>query len=262
MNLSSKCILLCLFLILRSDVHAADAKYIEVKKTQSCKGLTATYSFVYPNLSLFFGKSGTVLQKFMTPVSSDEKGFFSFFKETYASTEITENIKEQYLSSPWYIDDKIEVVPSAMTDCATVHYTSLCFAGGAHEQYYESFKNYDLKTGKALTIADILKPGYNKKLSEITEKYFRIEKDLKPGDDYLSAGYFRWPAIKEHAPGTFQMPGQIGFSADGIEIFYNTYEIADYVSGMTTFTIPWPEFTDMLRSEYLKRIYFFMESGR
>lgn len=112
----------------------------------------------------------------------------------------------------------------------TVAITNYQNTGGAHGILIISFLNFDAKTGRELKNDDLFKDTetfktlaqtyFNKKISDKKETYFE--------------------------PDNFVLPTNIGFSEDGLILFYNTYEIAPYSSGVTEINIPYEEITHLL----------------
>lgn len=117
------------------------------------------------------------------------------------------------------------------------------FTGGAHGNYGSIFSVIDLNRGKALTVNDVFKPGYDKVLSKALEKAFRAKYNV-PANEKLNAGYLFDPVIK---------PNQNFFiTAKGVTFCYTPYEIAPYAMGQILLFIPFDEVKDIVNEAYLQ----------
>lgn len=101
--------------------------------------------------------------------------------------------------------------------------------GGAHGNMNITFLNFDPITGDLLKFNDLI---LNKTAFEdVAKKHFKIATGSSGktgfGDYFFGEG--------------FQLPENIGFTDDGVILFYNVYEIASYADGVTEFTIPYNE---------------------
>jgi len=103
------------------------------------------------------------------------------------------------------------------------------FSGGAHGNYGTRYLTLDLKTGKRLTLADVLSPAARKKLPALLEKAFRKQYGLKPGESLQSGGLFE----NKITPGEnfYLTPTALVFS-------YAPYEIGPYAMGEITLVVP------------------------
>jgi hypothetical protein len=63
------------------------------------------------------------------------------------------------------------------------------FTGGAHGNYGIYFINLDPKTGKRITLSDLLKPGYEEALTRAGEEAFRNSLDMPDSILYSKEGY-------------------------------------------------------------------------
>ena len=128
---------------------------------------------------------------------------------------------------------------------------SYLFMGGAHGSSGLSFRNYDLQTGKKLTLSDIFTPNYQKTLNPIGEKYFRTQNAIPAGKKLEDEGF-------EFENG-FALNDNFAIKPDGIFFQYNQYEIASYAAGMPSVMIPYKEIQSLIKpgsslAEYVKSI--------
>jgi hypothetical protein len=76
------------------------------------------------------------------------------------------------------------------------------------------------------------------KLNKRVEQKFREINEIGPHDNLNEKGFF-WD-------GKFQLPANIGLVPEGVQFFYNSYEIAAYAVGPTEFVLTWEELGDLL----------------
>lgn len=107
--------------------------------------------------------------------------------------------------------------------------------GGAHPNTYISTISYDIKNKKVITIEDLLK--MNPKILDILSKY--THKKLKEN-----------PIIKEVNDSGMLTEGtkpttenfkRFAFDKNGLIIFFETYQVAPYVAGDFSITVPYSE---------------------
>lgn len=93
-------------------------------------------------------------------------------------------------------------------------YTFGYLCPSAHGVYNTTFVNYSIEKKKILTVADIMKPGYEKELTAM------LREKLKDEDvDVI---------VDENEIG---IPADFEVTADGINFIYGLYEIAPYAAG-------------------------------
>jgi Deacetylase PdaC/Protein of unknown function (DUF3298) len=116
------------------------------------------------------------------------------------------------------------------------------FAGGAHPNTYVSMLNFDLNSGKTLSLKDLVTDL--KKLNALAEQKFREVRELSANEDFNDAGYF-WS-------GSFQLPENFSLDKNGLQFFYNTYEVASYADGPTEFLLTWQELDGIVKMELIE----------
>lgn len=124
------------------------------------------------------------------------------------------------------------------------------FEGGAHPNTYFTFYNYELKSGKIITLSEIFKDGYKNELDKIGEQKFREKYNIKPDQDLEKAGYF----LTDHK---FQLNDNFAIYKGGLLFKFNPYEIAAYVFGAPEVYIPYSDIKKLLQeksviSEYIR----------
>jgi hypothetical protein len=139
---------------------------------------------------------------------------------------------------PWYY--KSNVVVEVLTDTLiSLAINEEYYTGGAHGGTGRYFTNINPLTGKKVSLSDVLKPGYEAALNMLGEKAFRKVKNLSDTSS-LVANNFEFP------DNTFKLNQNYGFTKEGIEFHFNSYEIAPYAAGPTGIIIGYEELKDWL----------------
>jgi hypothetical protein len=135
--------------------------------------------------------------------------------------------------TPWEIETFGEVIRNSAGILA-VSLSNYSFTGGAHPNTTMTLLNFDIKTGKTLQLKDFIRD--EAKLKKLVEAKFRQERDLNPRENLNEAGFF-WE-------GAFVLPDSFALQNDGILFYYNTYDVAPYAQGPTSFVLTWEEMGD------------------
>ncbi|QJD97753.1 DUF3298 and DUF4163 domain-containing protein [Mucilaginibacter robiniae] len=131
----------------------------------------------------------------------------------------------------------------------SVALTGYLFNGGAHGTSTTHYINWNTKSGKKVTLNDILKPDYQTELTKVADKIFRKEENLYPTAS-LSQDYF-------FKNGQFSLNDNYLITPVGIDFLYNPTEIKPFAAGTTTITIPYGQIKTLLKpntitAQYLK----------
>jgi hypothetical protein len=119
------------------------------------------------------------------------------------------------------------------------HYS---FTGGAHPNSFRSYHVFDLQTGKEADAKKFVSDTVA--LLKKVESAFRKEEKLDSNVNMEDAGYF----LTDHQ---FFIPANYTFTREGVFFYYNPYEIAAYVRGPITFTIPYSELKGIVNKELI-----------
>ena len=134
-----------------------------------------------------------------------------------------QKFKEEFPDSPMVWEAQIDgEVLYQSSEIITVALTTYSNTGGAHGVTIISFLNFDTASGESIENAALFNDQEGFKT--LAKTYFLEEIKGKEGDYWNLNDY--------------QLPTNIGFSEDGLILFYNVYEIAPYSSGATEFNIP------------------------
>lgn len=121
-------------------------------------------------------------------------------------------------------------------DIITLAINTYEFKGGAHGNDKIKFLNLDAKTGAILNQKDIIEN--TKAFKDIAKTYFLENLENRDQNLKMEDYFFGKP---------FQLPENIGFSAEGLVLLYNVYEVASYAQGYTEFVIPFEKLEDLLK---------------
>ena len=193
----------------------------------------------YPEIS---GVSPTVAAKFnqttknmvMTDVEKFRKDLLAqtaddlkFIKETGGTNtvEISYNIT--------HADDEI----------VSVWFGNYFYTGGVHPNSYSFTLNFDLKTGRALKLADLFKPNSN---------YLKIISDysiqqLKPKISEMSDD--EW--IENGAGAKAENYKSWNLTRKGITVTFDSYQVAAYAAGPQEVVVPFAVVKNILRKDFM-----------
>ena len=119
------------------------------------------------------------------------------------------------------------------------------YLGGAHPSYLLSGYNYDSKSGQKLDIKDVV--------NDYDELYGEV-RDYLNESDYQADGelYEDWEntVYAYFYDDSYDLVWT--FTNDGLEISFNPYELAPYAAGMIVVDLPYDEYGNNIREEYIK----------
>lgn len=169
------------------------------------------------------------------------------FASTYARDYI-ENLEKLYRedkSNPdrhvWYeYSYAINTEIKRQSKRGIITYIALLdfFEGGAHGISQRLVMNFDIHTGKLLTLNDIFVPGYEARLNEVLLEALENKTGLKSIDDLHKEGYLYSMSI--FAPDNFII------GDESLTFIYNVYEIAPYAKGQTELIIDYSDIKELL----------------
>ncbi|MCB0634603.1 MAG: DUF4163 domain-containing protein [Saprospiraceae bacterium] len=119
----------------------------------------------------------------------------------------------------------------------SVALNAYAYTGGAHPNFFLDLINFDLATGRKLTLNDIF--SNLDQLKVVVENKFREVREIDPKTSIADAGFF-WGE-------PFALPESFALQEDGVYFFYNPYEAAAYALGATEFTIPYEDLKDLMK---------------
>jgi len=137
----------------------------------------------------------------------------------------------------WDFDEDVKVTYNT-NDILSLEFSAYYYTGGAHGGYGSIYKNINLRTGKNISLDDILKPGYKDTLSAIITKTLRKQYGIPESAILSDNGFF---------VETIDPSSNFYLTKKGIGFVYNPYEIASYANGMIDIFIPFSEMTTIVK---------------
>lgn len=167
-----------------------------------------------------------------THIFSDVEKAIEFFIQDFITFE--EDFGNAFVS---YDIDIFMQVSYQSDDFISIELNYYLFTGGAHGYGGTTFLNFDAKTGKELTDADLF--NNNEALLTYCENRFREVYQITAERSINSSGF--WFEGER-----FHLPENIGFTEIEMILHYNQYEIASYAEGPIILTIPLLEIEEFL----------------
>lgn len=119
----------------------------------------------------------------------------------------------------------------------TIKIDSYLFTGGAHGYNTTSYLNFDKPKAMELDTENLFKN--NPQFEAYAESKFRMQEGIPAKGDINSTGFM-------FETGSFYLPQNIGYTKEGIQLFYEQYEIASYADGPIILTFPYSELKTFL----------------
>ncbi|MFN5183039.1 MAG: RsiV family protein [Bacteroidota bacterium] len=114
------------------------------------------------------------------------------------------------------------------------------YFGAAHPNGLMTHLNFDLKSGKVITLNDILVPNFKNALNQIGKKNLY--------KDYGSEGW-------DFPKGKFELNNNFSIGSSGLTFQFNPYEIGPYSAGAPAVFISYSELKTLLKSDGLLKSY-------
>ena len=115
------------------------------------------------------------------------------------------------------------------------------FLGGAHPLSIVQFANYDLQSGKRISIDDIILPQARPELVKLAEDVFRATRELDSESSLADMGF-------DFKDGQFDLPENMALTQDALIFYFNPYEIAAYVYGPSEIKVYFSQMGDLKKT--------------
>ena len=228
---------------------------IDVKS--ECNGGTEnkfTYQGVFP-----VATEDTVLNQLLTSILVQRVGNSFMIEDETDYSHIDSLYKFKPLLSNWqktFFDDACEAqdgfdmamswemslendVERNSEGVLTLSFSQYSFTGGAHGNGSLKYVNVDLHQKKIIGVEDIIIDTVAfKKLGEAKMRAFF---DLSEDDSFMEVGL----TTEE-----FPMTDNLGFTENGVILFYNSYEIGPYSMGTVDLEFTYEELIGIIKDEY------------
>lgn len=126
-------------------------------------------------------------------------------------------------------------------------YNDYEFTGGAHGNYGTRSFVFDTRTGEMLTLDSLSSDPAALKEVLLTKMQTAVEEDK---DGYYSSHIDPSLDLTSALPALLR-EGSWDLGDNGLEIFSSLYELGPYAAGITEFTIPYSELTNVLDSKWI-----------
>lgn len=187
--------------------------------------------------------SDQVAQALYAPLESDEPQK----TDEKLMAELVERYEE--FTQPGFTDAPIdwEITRTASIlfqnpEVLTIEVRSEGFVGGAHGFRDRKLFSFEPKSGKRLSLAELIEPSSERIFHQIVETQFRRAREVPEGKSLSDAGFFVAPG--EEMP----VPDNFGLIQAGLLVQYNEYEVAPYVFGPTEVVVPMEALQGVVRS--------------
>ncbi len=227
--------------------HKVEAPLVEIKKEAVQNGISVSVKHSVSTL-----KAGEREYKFDVEKPIVE-GFENTNTERHINFQIADNLDDIHSEfkkelSEWNTpveDDSSTLFVTATTSVVdkkviTVHFSVGSFmAGTAHPSSYEVTLNFDINTGKVLTLDDVLRDDYLTVLSRYSKdvlqerfiaEYDQYEEFFGKGSDPVPENYRSFLITNE-----------------GIIVVFDQYQVAAGVSGKQEVLVPWSYLSGVLK---------------
>lgn len=160
-------------------------------------------------------------------LANDVQSAISSFQKEYV------DLKAKYAeeATPWEANIKGFITFEDET-ILTIKLESYLFTGGAHGYSTVRFLNFDKIKGIELENYQLFKN--QEAFVEFAEDKFREQENIPKTQTINSTGFM-------FDSETFYLPENIGFTNEGLQLFYEQYEIASYADGPIVLTLPYTE---------------------
>jgi len=137
--------------------------------------------------------------------------------------------------SVFYIDARV----------MSLRFSEEVYTGGAHPNAFRRYQSFEAKTGRPLSLEDLVLPGERPKLEAAATEIFRETYDIPPGVSMTEAGFW-------FENGRFRLNDNFALTGEGLIFYYNLYEIASYAKGPTELRIPFSALKGILQPRWMR----------
>ncbi|MDO1512658.1 DUF3298 and DUF4163 domain-containing protein [Maribacter confluentis] len=235
--------LLTLFFILSCETKEElifEPLSISKKECQDCSFVTINVPKAIGNSKLANAINIAISEEIISWLSFNETGKANNIKEGIDAfiTDYNE-LKNKYPeeSMPWEATINGDIVFDN-GQILTIQLKSYLFTGGAHGINSVRFLNFD-----KLNATELYREELFTSIETITsyaEEAFRTQEHIPKEADINSTGFM-------FETETYYLPENIGYTDDGLLLYYEPYEIASYADGPITLLLPYKEVNSYLK---------------
>lgn len=186
---------------------------------------------------LFNIKGVTMQQVVDSFVNMRGKNYVADFKKLYKADKASNATPGGWYQAHYDLKTRTEQDADTIINYVAEQDT---YDGGAHGLFIKSVMNFSTKTGKQVTLDNVLLPGYKTRLNEILLEKLLKQTHSKDIDELRRKGYLY---SMDMCPSQFYL-----INSKGITFIYNQYEIAPYAVGITELKLTWDELKDVAKT--------------
>jgi hypothetical protein len=204
------------------------------KNDETCSENCTTIDVSYPVLDNQHRLNQLIIQKINAEIADFSRNGSPDMQTESLMTEFIsdyKNYKEAFPETtiPWSVSIESKV-NYAVENLISIEILTVSYTGGAHANSETSYLNFDENGAEIDPISRITDITAFKTAAEAI---FREKMNLTPTSDLSEAGY-------TFENNQYELPKNMGFSYDGVLLFYNNYEIASYADGAIALVVPYP----------------------
>ena len=240
----------------KQEVKASDSISFEMKsfkKTyKDCKETEEKCSYLKISYPVFSGSSAVEINKiidayiadsvFTVEGNSNNKNLEGLAKTFFADYENALKDASPDFPLVYALDINCSVVynkPAALSLSIDYYINT----GGAHPNSYARYFVFNPKSGRQIKLNDLFSNGFEEKLNKLIDKKYRELRNLKETDRLDGEkGYLFDNFIKYN--------DNFILTKEGVNFFYNNYEIAPYAVGPTELKFTYKELSENLTPEH------------
>lgn len=117
------------------------------------------------------------------------------------------------------------------------------YTGGAHPNHSKTYLSFFTDSGLLIPLDEIFKKNYLNSLTDLAEKEFRKQRNLKPDESLKDAGYW-------FENNVFHLNENYALTEKGLTFYFAPYEIGPYSLGETELTIPYIELKELINVKF------------
>lgn len=205
-----------------------------------------TYSVEYPVIEK--GVRQSVMKKLNDNIISDIIGSYMDTEERMNFDQIKIGLKSDFESLlkdyPESINNwNLEIISDILHQDSlfiSVATTINSYTGGAHANYVQSYRSYDLRTGETIQLEDLFIEGFEEELNEYAEIEFRMDKQIPPSKSLRDEGF-------SFENDRFTLNQNFAIINRSMVFYFNPYEIAPYVTGPTELELKLTDFVKWIK---------------
>jgi Protein of unknown function (DUF3298) len=216
---------------------------------------TATQQWQEVEYPIFEGQNAEKLNDCVLKMFIENDKLSKTMQEAFINNikSMQTSVDESEMSSDFYMKDSFHIVKNTSTLLSLFKYRNF-WDGSAHDLFSVHFCNINPNTFQIYQLSDFFLPNTNKKLTKLSEQYFR--KDFLAKNNYdlntplSKCCWFNSNTIKGERDNIFYLSKDFVFTPKGIKFVYQNYEIMAFGAGIPEFTIPSNEIRHLLKPEW------------